>query len=52
MPETAALLPLVQKFFEKDVVGGARSLETMPEEQVVEVLRNLPPACPARRFRW
>jgi multidrug efflux pump subunit AcrA (membrane-fusion protein) len=51
MAETTALLPLVQKFFEKDLVGAARSLETMPEEQVVEVLRTLPPAVAARAVR-
>lgn len=51
MPETAALLPLVQKFFEKDLAGAARSLETMPEEQVVEVLRALPPAVAAKAVR-
>ncbi|MBE7504252.1 MAG: magnesium transporter [Verrucomicrobiales bacterium] len=51
MPETTALLPLVQKFFERDLVGAARSLETMPEEQVVEVLRALPAALAARAVR-
>jgi len=48
MPESTAFLPLVLKFFEKDLVGAARSLETMPEEQVVEVLRRLPPAVAAK----
>jgi magnesium transporter len=51
MSETAALLPLVHKFFEKDLVGAARALETMPEERVVEVLRTLPAALAARAVR-
>jgi len=51
MPETTALLPLVQKFFEKDPTGAARSLETMAEEEVVEVLRALPPALAAKAVR-
>ncbi len=51
MTDTDAFLPLVQKFFEKDLAGAARSLETMPEEQVVEVLRALPPAVAAKAVR-
>jgi len=51
MSETAALLPLVQRFFEKDPTGAARSLETMSEEEVVEVLRALPPALAAKAVR-
>lgn len=51
MTDPSPLLPLVQKFFEKDLVGAARSLETMPEERVVEVLRALPPALAARTVR-
>ena len=51
MTENAAFLPLVQKFFEKDLVAAARSLETMPEEEVVGVLRALPPAVAAKAVR-
>jgi len=48
---SAALLPVVKCYFETDPNGAARSLETMPEEQVVEVLRALPPALAARAVR-
>lgn len=51
MSENSALLPLVQKFFEKDIIAAARSLETMPEEDVVQVLRSLPPAMAAKAVR-
>jgi len=51
MSDTAALLPLVQRFFEKDPTGAARSLETMSEEEVVEVLRALPPTLAAKAVR-
>lgn len=51
MSDASSLLPLVQKFFEKDLAGAARSLETMPEERVVEVLRALPPPLAARAVR-
>ncbi len=48
MPETAPLLPLVQKFFEKDIIGAARTLEAMSEEQVVEVPGSLPSTLAAK----
>lgn len=51
MSENTALLPLVQKFFDKDLAGAARSLETMPEEDVVQVLRSLPPSVAAKAVR-
>jgi len=41
----------VKRYFETDPNGAARSLETMPEEQVVEVLKALPPALAARAVR-
>jgi magnesium transporter len=46
-----ALLPLVERLFEKDCVAAARLLETLDEPQVVQVLRSLPPATAARAVR-
>lgn len=48
---TPALIPVVKRYFETDPNGAARSLETMPEEQVVEVLKALPPALAAKAVR-
>lgn len=42
MNEAPALLPLVRKYFESDLASAARALETLPEEEVVEVLEALP----------
>jgi len=42
MVEKEALLPIVQKFFEKDTQGAARSLEMMTEEEAAHVLEALP----------
>jgi magnesium transporter len=51
MSEGLALLPLVRKYFETDLLAAARTLETMPEEEVVEVLKALPPALAAKAVR-
>jgi len=51
MPESNALLPLVQKFLESDLAAAARSLETMEEEQVVEILKALPASLAAKIVR-
>jgi hypothetical protein len=51
MSEHDSLVPLVQKFFAKDLIGAARLLETIPKEQGVEVLRSLPPAVAAKAVR-
>ena len=48
MSEPAAFLPLVRNYFENNLAAAARNLETMPEEQVVEILRSLPPSLAAR----
>ncbi|MBM3879977.1 MAG: magnesium transporter [Verrucomicrobia bacterium] len=42
MSEGSPLLPLVRKYLEADLVTAARMLETMSEDEVVEVLRLLP----------
>lgn len=51
MTETSPLLPLVQKYIEADVGTAARTLETLSEEQVVEVLKMLPGGLAARIVR-
>ena len=42
MTESAALLPMVQKFFEYDFESAAHVLEGMTEEEAAEILRALP----------
>lgn len=46
----AALLPLAEKYFEKDIVAAAHSLESMPEPQAAGVLRALSPKLSAKAF--
>jgi magnesium transporter len=46
----ATLLPLAEKYFEKDIVSAAHSLESMPESQAVAVLKALPPKLSAKAF--
>lgn len=42
MTEESPLLPLVQKYFEQDMRAAAHGLESMTEEEAVEVLKALP----------
>ncbi len=51
MPESAPLLPLVQKYFEHDTAAAAHSLETMAENEAVEVLKALPPQLAVRAIK-
>jgi magnesium transporter len=51
MNDSSALLPLVQKFFENDLSGATRLLETMTEAEVIEVLKSLPPTTAVRAMR-
>jgi magnesium transporter len=51
MNEAPALLPLVRKYFESDLASAARALETLPEEEVVEVLQALPAGLAAKAVR-
>src|SRR6185295_2344355 len=44
MPEPEALNFIAQQFFEQEPVKAAHCLETMDEEQAIEVLNLLPPA--------
>lgn len=38
------LLPYVEKFFEYDPLTATRALETMHEDEAIEILKNLPPS--------
>lgn len=51
MSESKPFLPLVQKYLESDLVAAVRNLESMPEEEVVEVLRALPASLAAKVVR-
>jgi len=42
MATISSLLPLVRKYFEDDPIQAAHSLETLNEDEVVEVLNSLP----------
>lgn len=50
MARRGSLLPIVQKFFELDPMAAAHSLETMEEENAVQVLSSLPPTLAAQAF--
>ncbi len=50
MKKTSTLLPLVKKYFEKDTLSAVRSLEAMPEEEAISVLRELPSSLAAKAF--
>lgn len=51
MTDATPLLPLVRKYFERDTEGAAHSLETMDEEEAVQVLTSLPPHLAAAAVR-
>jgi len=46
----ATLLPFAEKYFERDLVSAAHSLESMSEFQTVAVLKALPPQLAATAF--
>ena len=50
MRKRSSLLPIVRKFFDADPAAAAHSLETMEEEEAVEVLKGLPPSLSAKAF--
>jgi magnesium transporter len=50
MSRKGSLLPIVRKYFEKDPVTAAHSLEGMSEEEAVGVLIALPPQLSAQAF--
>jgi magnesium transporter len=51
MAEPSALLPLVQKYFERDIVGAAHVLEALAEDEAVAVLKALPARLAVRAIR-
>ncbi|MGE3313035.1 MAG: magnesium transporter [Limisphaerales bacterium] len=51
MEPSSPLLPLAQRYVQKDPAGAARALETLPEEEVIKVLQALPPALAAKVVR-
>ena len=42
MPKENPLLPLIRKYFERDIVAASHSLELMDEDEAVEVLKRCP----------
>lgn len=50
--ESPPLLPLVRKYFENDPLTAAHSLEALPQEDAVAVLRELPGELTARAFPY
>jgi magnesium transporter len=50
MVDLNPLVPLVRKYVDADPESVARILETLPEENIVRVLRELPPAVAAKAF--
>jgi len=41
-------MPLIRKFFEDDILSAVHTLETLSEEEAVEVIQSLPPNLTAR----
>jgi len=50
MDDKTPLLPFVTKFFEYDPLAATHALETMEEEEAVEILKNLPPSLSSKIF--
>lgn len=46
-----AFLPLILKFFEHDVIAATSSLESLPENEAVEVFNALPPSLAAAAIK-
>ncbi len=51
MAERSLLLPLVEKYFERDIIGATHSLEMMAEDEALEVLKVLPVPLTVRAIR-
>jgi len=51
MAERSPLLPLVQKYFERDIAGATHGLEMMAEDEALEVLKALPLHLTVRTIR-
>ncbi len=50
MNGNSPLLPYVEKFFEYDPLTATRALETMDEDEAIEILKHLPPAVSTKIF--
>ena len=50
MNGNSPLLPYVEKFFEYDPLTATRALETMDEDEAIEILKNLPPSVSVKIF--
>ena len=50
MDDKTPLLPFVTKFFEYDPLTATHALETMEEEEAVEILKNLPASLSSKIF--
>ena len=42
LKKNSLLLPIVQKYFESDPIAAAHSLETMDEDDAIEILKTIP----------
>ncbi len=51
MNGNSPLLPYVEKFFDYDPVTASRALETMDEDEAIEILKNLPPPVSVKIFQ-
>ncbi len=50
MERAVTLLPLVRKYFESDPVAAAHSLESLGEDEALNILKELPPELAAKIF--
>jgi len=48
MTDNSVLLPLVNKFFDKDMEGAVHILESMTEEEAAQILKSLPTSLSVR----
>ena len=48
MTGSSALLPLIEKYFEKDPITAARHLETLEESEVLQIIQTVPAPLAAR----
>ena len=51
MATKTPLLPIVKKYFERDPLDAAHTLETMSSEEAIQVLKNLPTPMVTEAFR-
>ena len=51
MAEPGPFVPLIQKYFERDIVAAAHSLESMGEDDAIQVIQALPVSLAVRAIR-